>query len=83
MPGTGLVSFIAAPDFENPGDAGGDNVYDIQVTVTDLNGASVAQNIQIEVLDQSMRTRPRTITSAASAEVFENQTTAIDVNAVG
>ena len=32
---TGLVSFIAAPDFEAPGDAGGDNVYDIQVTVTD------------------------------------------------
>ena len=77
---TGLVSFIAAPDFENPGDAGGDNIYDIQVTVTDLNGASVAQNIQIEVLDQDENQAP-TITSAASAEVFENQTTAIDVNA--
>ena len=32
---TGVVSFVAAPDFEAPGDAGGDNVYDIIVTATD------------------------------------------------
>ena len=34
-PTTGVVSFITAPDFENPGDAGGDNVYDITVTASD------------------------------------------------
>ena len=34
-PATGAVRFIASPDFENPGDAGGDNVYDITVTASD------------------------------------------------
>ena len=33
-PNTGVVSFVAAPDFEAPGDAGGDNVYDIIVTAS-------------------------------------------------
>ena len=34
-PNTGEVRFIAAPDFEDPGDIGGDNVYDITVTASD------------------------------------------------
>ena len=34
-PATGEVSFIEAPDFENPGDADRDNVYDIVVTASD------------------------------------------------
>ncbi len=29
-----VLSFDAAPDFEAPGDAGANNVYDVQVTVT-------------------------------------------------
>jgi Ca2+-binding RTX toxin-like protein len=32
---TGAVSFLAAPDFETPGDAGGNNVYDIVVAASD------------------------------------------------
>ncbi|WP_442506694.1 DUF4347 domain-containing protein [Novipirellula sp. SH528] len=32
---TGVLSFIAAPDFETPTDVGGDNVYDVIVEVTD------------------------------------------------
>ncbi len=53
---TGVLSFIAAPDFDAPGDAGGDNIYDVivrasdgalsdtralAVTVTNLNEAPV------------------------------------------
>ena len=34
-PTTGAVRFIASPDFENPDDAGGNNVYDITVTASD------------------------------------------------
>jgi VCBS repeat-containing protein len=37
---TGKLAFLAAPDFENPGDADGDNVYDVVVTTSD--GALVA-----------------------------------------
>jgi hypothetical protein len=32
---TGVLSFISAPDFENPTDAGANNVYDVQVQVSD------------------------------------------------
>ncbi len=32
---TGVLSFLAAPDFETPTDVGGDNVYDVIVEVTD------------------------------------------------
>ena len=32
---TGVLRFVSAPDFESPTDAGGDNVYDVQVGVSD------------------------------------------------
>ena len=32
---TGALSFVAAPDFEAPGDADGDNVYDVVVSASD------------------------------------------------
>ncbi len=31
---TGQLSFVEAPDFENPGDANNDNNYQVQVTLT-------------------------------------------------
>jgi len=45
---TGEVTFILSPDFESPSDAGGNNVYDIEVTANDgVN--QTAQSIAIEV----------------------------------
>ncbi len=32
---TGVLAFVAAPNFEAPGDAGANNVYDVQVQVSD------------------------------------------------
>src|SRR5262249_35088397 len=32
---TGALSFVSAPDAESPADAGGNNVYDVQVQVSD------------------------------------------------
>ena len=32
---TGTLSFVNSPDFENPSDAGGNNVYDVTVQVSD------------------------------------------------
>ena len=40
-----LVAFLAAPDFENPTDAGTNGVYDVQVTVTDSGGLTDTQDI--------------------------------------
>ncbi|MCP4708766.1 MAG: hypothetical protein GY869_09090, partial [Planctomycetes bacterium] len=40
---SGVVTFLNAPDFEAPADNGGDNDYDIQVTVTDSGGLTAVQ----------------------------------------
>ncbi len=48
---TGVLKFIAAPDFEAPLDRGGDNVYDVTVLAIDERGASVAQALAVRVAD--------------------------------
>src|SRR5947207_1610851 len=35
---TGALSFVTAPDFELPTDAGGNNIYDVTVQVSDGHG---------------------------------------------
>ncbi|MXP27196.1 tandem-95 repeat protein, partial [Altererythrobacter indicus] len=47
----GKLSFVTAPDFEAPGDANGDNVYDVIVTVSDGNGASASQSVAVTITD--------------------------------
>ncbi len=46
---TGVLTFVAAPDFETPADAGGNNVYDVTVQVSDSNGGSDTQAIAVTV----------------------------------
>ena len=46
---TGALSFITAPDYENPGDSDQDNIYLVQVTASDGNGGSVSQSYVITV----------------------------------
>ena len=48
---TGEVTFRDAPDFENPGDAGADNTYDITVAITDDAGNTATQKVSVEVTD--------------------------------
>ena len=72
-PATGVVSFIEAPDFENPGDADGDNVYDIVVTASDGTN-SADQTVAITVTDST--SAAPVFTSPATADVAENQTEA-------
>ena len=50
---SGALRFIAAPDFETPGDTNRDNVYDLLVSATDSLGALSTQTLAIEVTDQS------------------------------
>ena len=58
---TGEVTFDAAPDFEAPGDADGDNDYEVQVTVTDTGGLTDAQDITVSVTDAVENTGPTII----------------------
>ncbi len=76
VPATGVLTFNSAPDFENPGDAGANNVYDVQVTVTDSGLNTDVQNLQVTVTNT---TEPPSITSSATPSAPENQTAVIDV----
>ena len=48
---TGEVSFAAAPDFSNPTDADTDNVYEVEVSVTDSGALADNQDLFITVTD--------------------------------
>ena len=48
---TGVLSFITAPDFENPLDLNADNVYRVRVRVTDSIGLSTAQLFLVTITD--------------------------------
>ena len=48
---SGELSFINAPDFENPDDSDKDNVYGVEVTATDPQGAATAIGYVITVND--------------------------------
>ncbi len=48
---TGEIAFAEAPNFEAPGDADGDNVYDLTVEVDDNDGGSDSVDIQVTVSD--------------------------------
>ncbi|MBK6660172.1 MAG: cadherin repeat domain-containing protein [Proteobacteria bacterium] len=77
---TGVLTFVAPPDFEAPADAGANNVYDVQVTASTLSAGTVAQNIAITVT--AANDNDPVITTATTASFAENATgTVIDVNA--
>ncbi len=48
---TGALTFKTAPDVERPGDAGADNVYEVEVTTTDDFGKTDVQTISVIVKD--------------------------------
>jgi hypothetical protein len=57
---TGALAFTAPRDFEVATDANGDNVYVVQVRVTDSQGASTTQTIQVTVTDVAEISLPST-----------------------
>ncbi|MGL4635897.1 MAG: cadherin domain-containing protein, partial [Beijerinckiaceae bacterium] len=46
---TGVLTFVSPPDFENPVDVGGDNIYDVIVQVSDGLGGVDTQTLAITV----------------------------------
>ena len=84
---TGALAFVSAPNFEAPADAGANNVYDVQVQVSD-GSLTDTQDIAVTVADVN---EAPVITSdgggdAAALTVDENTTavtmvTATDVDA--
>ncbi|OYU48932.1 MAG: hypothetical protein CFE31_10930 [Rhizobiales bacterium PAR1] len=73
---TGVLTFIAAPNFETPSDVGANNVYDVQVQVSDGLGGTTTQTIAVTVTNDN---EAPTITSngggaTASLSINENTT---------
>ncbi|MCS6288724.1 MAG: DUF4347 domain-containing protein [Nitrospira sp.] len=61
---TGALDFSVPPDFELPADAEGDNVYVVEVRVTDSLGASVTQTLHVTVTDVYEVGPPATLPSS-------------------
>jgi len=70
-PASGQVTFKTAPNFEDPADAGADNVYDITVTASDGSLSSAAQAVAITVTNAN---EAPSVTSGVSANFAENAT---------
>jgi hypothetical protein len=49
---TGELNFKSPPDFENPSDLDQNNIYEVEIKITDVEGKYDTQHIKIEVLDQ-------------------------------
>jgi Ca2+-binding RTX toxin-like protein len=80
---TGELTFVAAPDFEAPGDAGADNVYNVSVVATDAAGLTDTHDVAVTVTDVN---EAPVITSngggdAAAVSVEENSSAVTTVTA--
>jgi len=76
---TGVLSFVNAPNFEAPGDADGNNIYDVVVEASDgLNGDR--QKISVQV--QNVNDNAPTIVSSGNITFNENVALATTIVAV-
>ncbi|GHD04731.1 hypothetical protein GCM10007320_65940 [Pseudorhodoferax aquiterrae] len=76
---TGALRFTAAPDFELPADANGDNLYDVRVRVSDGRQSSEQQlAVQVTPVNDNA---PRFTTPGGVVEVPENSTEVVRVQA--
>jgi VCBS repeat-containing protein len=80
---TGVLSFVTAPDYEAPTDAGADNVYDVTVQVSD---GTLTDSQAIAVAVTAVNDNAPVITStgggaSASVSVAENTTAVTTVTA--
>ena len=76
VPGTGVLTFKDAPNFEKPADADKDNVYEVTITATDGNANMATRDVKVTVTNAEeagkvtlSQTRPRaglTITASYS-----------------
>lgn len=70
-PASGQLSFKVAPDFEQPGDANADNIYEVTVSADDGLGRVSRQSVKITVTDVQENNQP-TFSSPAVFTVSEN-----------
>ena len=79
-PSSGDLSFISAPDYENPADSGADNIYDLAITVTDAIGKQASQDLTITVLNLNDNS-PQFALVGSAFDVLENSTAVTTITA--
>ncbi len=67
---TGVVTFIAAPDFENPADGNTDNAYVINVIATDAGTNAINQDVTITVTDVTSEDAVGPVFTSGTTENF-------------
>lgn len=65
-PATGELKFVTAPDFEAPADNDRDNIYKVEVTVTDSHDLATTRLIAVTVTDKSDEVAPVVTVNALS-----------------
>ncbi len=69
---SGVLTFVAAPNFEAPTDSDADNVYAVRLSVADAEGSTT---LDLEVTVSNVNEFDPVFTSGASGIAAENQTT--------
>ena len=77
---SGELSFNTAPDYENPSDSGGDNIYNLTITVTDSVGKQAQQSLTISVNNLNDNAPQFTLASSAFSTP-ENSTAVATITA--
>lgn len=86
---SGQIAFIDSPDFEMPADVGTDNVYEVEVTVTDAMADSVTHAVHVTVTDEDPEGSPLDLNIDGQADdprdlyINENATTTFTATGTG
>jgi len=75
---SGALSFTSARDFETPTDVGANNIYEVDVQVSDGNGGTSVQRISVTVTDVAENVAPNT--QAGSGSGAEDTIIAVTLN---
>lgn len=67
---SGEVSFVTAPDFEAPGDAGADNAYNLTIRVTDGRGGQADLAVTVTVRDVVQAVQVRRVGTGLSQPLY-------------
>ena len=77
MDARGALSFSNPPDFENPADAGRDNVYNVTVQARDAASSTASVDVVVTVTDHNEGVEPTITTRRPPSAFRENATSAV------
>ena len=75
--GRGVLTFTSPPDFENPTDSNGDNLYEIAVVATDEQGLTDNFDVTVTVTNHAESVEPTISTRRPPAAYRENGTSTV------